>query len=186
LRKGKSIGISHPIYFDYLDYLEELEDQILLYKKLPVDDWEKETWKGFFIALQEKLGKGEWRYVPQKNGGFYVFYWHWKEAAINDHPFAYYLQLEEDKFCFKIHPKEEAHRRAVRSDFRDLLFSHGEKHHLPLKRNGRIGRFMTVAIVEDFSLSTDTDGMIDIDQTATQIERVEQMMKTLDEELELS
>ena len=29
-----------------------------------------DSWKGFYSELQERLGQGQWDYVPQKMAGF--------------------------------------------------------------------------------------------------------------------
>ena len=106
LNTGYKTGIRNEIFIDFYEHLRQIEQAVQSYKSLPLDKWNWDSWKGFYLELQNLLGVGEWDYVPQKNGGFLGFWWHWKDKELNGTGYDYYLQLEHQKFCFKLMPDD--------------------------------------------------------------------------------
>ena len=93
------------IFCDYVEYIQDIQRQTEAYQSLPVSDWSNYTWQGFYMALEKELQTGDWGYVPNKQGGFWGFYWHWKKASSNP-DVDIYLQLEEKKLCVKAYQKD--------------------------------------------------------------------------------
>ena len=94
----------HTNYYWYVEYIQDIQRQTEAYQSLPVSDWSYYTWQGFYMALEKELQNGDWGYVPNKQGGFWGFYWHWKKASSNP-DVDIYLQLEEKKLCVKAYQK---------------------------------------------------------------------------------
>ena len=92
------------IFCDYVEYIKSIQCQSEAYQSLPINNWSSYTWQGFYMALEKELQNGDWGYVPNKQGGFWGFYWHWEKASSNP-DVDIYLQLEEKKLCVKAYQK---------------------------------------------------------------------------------
>lgn len=181
LFEGKEMGITNAIYNDFLNYLENIEKAFRSYQTLPVDQWNStNSWKGFYSALQEELGDGDWGNVPQKNGGFVGFWWSFTNAEVDGHKFQYYLQLEQSKFCFKIYVNDKEVRRSVRKAFRKKLYAKAEDCKIRIKQNGRIGKTMTVAQLRTDYIKTNDKGMLDKDATVESLKQIEVMLRNIE------
>lgn len=183
LKSGKDRGITNEIYIDFLNYLENIDNSVNSYKILPVDKWHWDSWKGFYIELQKRLGQGDWDYVPQKNGGFLGFWWNWNYMKYKETGFDFYLQLEQNKFCFKISPTDISLNYEIRDYYKNLLFRHAEKIGLKIKRNGRCikgkTKTMTVAKLISNYIITDSNNIIDLNQTIEKIIEIESLINEI-------
>lgn len=183
LNRGKDIGISNEIFIDFLNYLQNIDNSVNSFKTLPIDQWHWDSWKGFYIELQKRLGQGEWDYVPQKNGGFLGFWWYWNYMEFNGNGFDYYLQLEHGKFCFKISPYNIESNYEIRDHYRNKLFQHASKSGLNIKRNGRCvkgkTKTMTVAKLDSSYIVSDSNNIIDLDLTVQKIKKIEELINEI-------
>lgn len=183
LIQGKESGISNAIYIDFLNYLQNIDNSVNSFRTLPLDKWHWDSWKGFYIELQKRLGTGEWDYVPQKNGGFLGFWWHWNYMEYNGNGFDYYLQLEHGKFCFKISPYNVQYNYEIRDYFRHKLFQHASKHNINIKRNGRCvkgkTKTMTVGKLTSSYIIKNSNNVVELDQTVEKIREIEQLMNEI-------
>ena len=180
LESGISLGIANNIYIDFYNYLKDIEESVQSYRKLPVSEWQWNSWKGFYTEISNKLGEGNWDYVPQKNGGFLGFWWYWNEDKYNGIEYEYYLQLEHHKFCFKIAVDNDDKNNSynIRNHYREKLFEKMKEYNIEIYQNGRIGKYMTVAALSEPYIKTDNKGFLDIDKT---IELVKQIQKAVSE-----
>ena len=183
LNEGKERGISNEIFTDFLNYLTNVDNSVNSFKTLPVDNWHWDSWKGFYIELQKRLGQGEWDYVPQKNGGFLGFWWHWNYMNFEETGFDFYLQLEHGKFCFKISPYDVQLNQEIRNYYRTKLFEHASKNNLKIKQNGRCvkgkTKTMTVAKLASDYIITDSNNIIDLDKTTEKIKEIQSLVKEI-------
>lgn len=179
LKSGKENGIKNEIYLDFLSYLNDIDVSVNSYQSLPINEWHRDSWKGFYIELQKRLGQGEWDYVSQKNGGFLGFRWNWNTKNYKDTGFKYYLQLEHSKFCFKLYPSQRDKAREVRDYYRSLLNTKAEEHGIHIYRNGRIGKYMTVAALSNDVRTTDENGILDMEKTIEEIRKIEKMVNEI-------
>ena len=64
LQEGKTLGVQNAIYDDYLSYLKDIENGIMSYQSIKLEDnWQWPSWIGFFKALNSELGSsGFWQY----------------------------------------------------------------------------------------------------------------------------
>ena len=173
---GKNQGITNSIYLDFYDYLIRIENSVQSFKTLPVNKWHWDSWKGFYAELQRQLNDGTWDYVPQKNGGFLGFWWHWKGKEFEDTGFDYYLQLEHGKFCFKLYPYKREKARQIRDYYRSLLYPKAKERNIEIYQNGRIGKWMTVAALRKAYIETDKNGFLDMEGTISTIKSIQNML----------
>ena len=173
---GIKQGVNDPIFNDYYDALKNKEASFQSYKLLPVPKWYLNSWKGFYSELQKKLGEGEWDYFPQKKGGSLVFLWYWKTRSVDNKVFDYYLQLEHNKFCFKLTLANREKADEVRDYYRGLLYQKAAEHNVEIYQKGRIGKNMTVAALKNPFIAVDKNGFLDMDSTIKNIRFVEKMM----------
>ncbi len=184
---GVEQGVEHPIFADYFDSLLRTEKRYQSYLTSKPENWSWDAVKGFFGHLQKNFG-GDWGYVPQMNGGFMGYWWHWKRMFTpSGTEFDIYLQIEHKKFCFKVAPiKTDMDKQSfknncyeIRDYARKILFDKAGDYDLPIKRNGRIGRTMTIAMMEprERFIHCNEHGLIDLDATT---EYIAKTMKMLD------
>lgn len=71
--------IQNPIFCDYLEYLEWIEDRTNSWRVLKIADWTPDSYIGFFKHLQKDLSNApaslwgkdcSWGYVANQSGGF--------------------------------------------------------------------------------------------------------------------
>lgn len=151
------------ILCDFSSYLRQIEDGVQSYRSTPPEKWSWDAWKGFYSRLQNETGDGNWDYVANPSGGFLGYWWHF----CGDDTFNVYLQLEQEKLCFKIWVKESAKRGKLRSYWHDKIMMAGRAQGLSVKRPRRfgLGQYMTVAVLADDYRRTSDDGLIEMDKT---------------------
>jgi hypothetical protein len=176
LESAIKAGVNNNILIDFYEHLTAIELSFQSYKTLPVSRWHWDSWKGFYTELAKQLGNGTWDYVPQKNGGFLGFWWCWLNKEHNGNKFEYYLQLEHNKFCFKLYPYKRENAEEIRQYYRSLLYPKAKESKINIYQNGRIGNYMTVAALSEQYLKTDDQGLIDFEKTVNLIKRIEKMI----------
>lgn len=171
LEEGQVKGVTNAIFIDYLCYLQELDEKVNGFQFNPVEKWSGYAWQGILHALQQGL-KGGWGYVPNPSNGFWALWWH----PYPDSPV--YLQLEEERFCVKVHANNPEHRRELRDETMKDVLEKSKKVGVPLKRPERLGhgKTMTVAISENY-LVENSHGLVDLEKTLLQLKRWERLLK---------
>ncbi|KAA9327225.1 hypothetical protein F0P96_18505 [Hymenobacter busanensis] len=84
-------GVNNEIFVDFVEYLATIENQTQTYSTIQniISDWRAA--EGFYLQLQEQLGKwSDWGYVSNPTGGFLGFWYNWAET--ND--YSLYIQIE--------------------------------------------------------------------------------------------
>lgn len=160
---GKLAKSQSDIFRDFGDYLRQIEDDVQSYRVLPPTEWSWNSWKGFYTDIQQQLQDGNWDYVANPAGGFLGFWWHFdgtNECEV-------YLQLEQEKFCFKISVDDAEKRRALRQLWYEKISSKCPEYGLKAKRPDRFGngQYMTVAILDQEYRVVNGDGFINLEDT---------------------
>jgi len=168
----------NAILIDYRDYLQSISDKVESYKLKELSEWDWYAWIGFYLELQKRLGHGDWDYVANPTGGFLGFWWHFQG---NDEC-EQYLQLEQDKFCFKIWVKNDNERKTLRSRWHEVIINKAIDRDVDLNlvkpsRFGN-GEYMTVCVFEGEYRETE-DGIIDMDQTIAKFKRAENLLESV-------
>lgn len=172
---------SNSILLDYRDYLQSISDKVESYKSLPIDKWGWYSWVGFYLRLQRELGSGNWDYVANPNGGFLGFWWHFQ----GDDNCEQYLQLEQDKFCFKIKVNNSSDRSSLRSKWHKTIKAKGSKpeYGLNLIKPSRFGngKYMTVCIYDSEYREYDSNQIINVDKTVQKLRKAEELLEEVQE-----
>ena len=164
----------NDIIIEYTKHLQMIDKSIKSYQTLPIDKWHYNSWKGFFIKLQKRLGDGNWDYVSNPNGGFLGFWWNWK----HNNEFHIYLQIDHcmRKITVKLHTKTgKKIEKSIVNKWKKLIQYNKDGIIINKPRVVRTGKSVTIGIVENEFRVTNADGIIDIDKTLDFIHRVEEI-----------
>lgn len=176
LRAGK--GVSSDVFQSYFSHLQHLEDQVESYRTRPVSEWGWHSWIGFYKALKQHLGEGNWGYVPNQSGGF-LGYW------LGFYGVCHVQLANNQELRFRISVKDASQRSILRRQwFRQITKnseSFGFKTKKPLKFGS--GESMIVALLDapDFR-QQDENGYIDMVATASLILQAKALIQRLEAE----
>lgn len=167
LQRGRKNGVNHPIFLDYITYLEKLESKINGYKLKTILDWDGYAWQGFYMELQKHFD-GNWGYVSNPRGGFWGFWW--KPQSQKN----YYLQLEQQVLCVKVEAEDVQDLKEFRNKEMASVLFESEKYGLNLKKPERLstGKTMTIARKANY-IHTQENGLIDMDRTIEELKKFE-------------
>ncbi len=173
LNNGRRAGVQHPIFLDYCEYLQRIEDRACSFGTLPLNEWDSYSWQGFYLELQKVLG-GNWGYVPNQSGGFMGFWWHSYDCEDCE----VYLQLDEKRFCFEIAVPEKSARTSFRRQWYDAIMQASRNFSYPITKPKRFGhgRCMTVAILDGDHRQSDANGILDLEATVKYLRKLEKVM----------
>ncbi len=168
------------ILIDYRDYLQSISDQVESYKSLPIKKWKWYSWVGFYIRLQKEFDSGNWGHISNPKGGFLGFWWHFQ----GDENCKQYLQLEQNKLCFKIRVNKLSERSNLRSKWHKIIKAKGSESDsgLNLVKPSRFGngRYMTVCIYDGEYREYRHDRTIDIGKTIQKFRTAEALLKAVE------
>jgi hypothetical protein len=169
LKKGKDSGVTNSIFADFHRHLQSIEEAVQSFPDVPPQDWKRKQWMGFFTALREKLGDGEWEVRGHAGGSSLPFRWHWREDKL--------LALSEGKLIFKIEVKEKMHRKAKWVEWNQLLMAKSGTSGINLiKPKRKLGKRMTVAVLDGDYRQRDNRGLLDLPRTVDMLRRAEALM----------
>lgn len=175
---------TNTILVDYRGYLQSISNKVERYRTLEVSQWKEKcppAWVGFYLELQKRLGLSDkhcWDYVPNQTGGFLGFHCHWQGNDFCQQ----YLQLEEDKLCFKIWVKNKEERRALRSKWYAIIKEKSKNYGFDIVRPNRFGfgECMTVGVFNG-EYRESNNGILDIEQTVALLRKAESLLKSVHE-----
>jgi hypothetical protein len=171
--QGNEVAYTHSdIYTDFVDYLQNLENAVQSFRTLPVAEWKKRSWIGFFQYLQTIMETANWDYVPNRAGGFmglWGFTQHLEDVIV-------YLQLEQDKICFKMCMTDKVNRRKKREELNQLFITEASLFNLQVTKpdNFGSGTHMTFAVLRTEVINKSNPHPIDL-------RAVDTLMTTLNE-----
>lgn len=176
LQEGYKRNITDSIFNDYYQHLLSTEEAYNKYKTAPLHEWKGLAWQGFYSELQNAGILGEWDYVSNPQGGFYGFWWHWKNGG----DCQLYLQLEQEKLCVKIEVADKEKRAYLRTNWCQKVLEKSRDFQLHVKKPSRFGngRYMTVAVLENYII-TNKDGILDLTSTIDVLKRAEKLLDAL-------
>lgn len=159
------------IYTDYHNYLQSIEEAVQSFKSKPVKEWKKWAWIGFFQHVQSYLGEGNWGYVANASGGFMGF---WGLGHRVENNIDIYLQIEEEKICFKVSVPNKEGRSKIRNELYKLFKSEASNFDLKVTKPKRFGsgRHMTFAVLNTDVF--DSENSIDLQQIDKLIDEVQE------------
>jgi hypothetical protein len=153
LDRGVAVGVKNDVFTDFHSYLRRIEEAVESFPAVLPDKWHRKQWEGFFTAIRDKLGDGDWGVRGHGGGGSLRFRWNQKQSR--------YLRLEgsELAFCLEMLASERADwsNRLIRT-----ACTMGVSIILGRKSSGNT---MTVAVLERDYRQRDVQGLLDINQT---------------------
>lgn len=171
LDQGEVAGVGSDIFADFQRRMRRIEAAVQSYSSVPLGEWDYDPhrWVGFFLALQQRLGEGNWKYVPNQRGGFMGFWWHWRGDK--------YLQLERAKLCFKTNVSDPAQQTAKWKEWNLALLQRNGDSGVKIKRSRRKeGDCMTVAVLAADYRQPDAQGRLDFEKTVQVLRDAEAFM----------
>ncbi len=167
---------NNAILIDYRSHLQKISMWEESYIVERLEKWYWYSWMGFYSRLQsEGIDCVDWGYVPNPRGGFLAFWWHFQ----GDDTCGQYLQLEEDKLCFKIWVKNKEERYSLRQKWSRVVMAENldQKFGLDLNRPKRFGsgEYMTICLVENYRQVSD-NGLIDMNKTLEVLKTAEKLL----------
>ena len=172
---------NNPLVINYRCYLQEIEDATQSYKKLNVKDWDWYSWQGFFMELEKSFSDLQWEHVNNQSGGFWGAYW---SFAKTDKNLEIYLQLEENKLCFKIGYFGKENSSEVRDKCHEILMEISHKDALnEIVRPDKFGAgtCMTIAVVKPENIFT--DGALDLTALVEKLKRYKKVINDCAEKI---
>lgn len=171
-------GTSNAIFHDYLVWLQHWDTRVEAYRARPFGEWDGYAWIGFYKALKEQLGEGNWGYVPNQSGGFLGFWCGFEDIL--------HIQLvDNQELRFRIDVPEASIRAALRRHWHHKIVTHSEAFGLKTKKPTRFGHghSMVVAMLasEDYR-QTDHNGQLDMQATVDVIRRAIALVKNVTSE----
>jgi hypothetical protein len=166
---------NNAIARDFHDHLRKVEENVRAFNRLPLQEWNRYAWQGFYSELQSELGYGNWDDVANPSGGFLGYWWHWHEDVTSKQ----YLQLEESKLCFKIQVDDATMRGNLRSHWSERILAAAGPADLKVIRPQRFraSLAMTVALLEGEYRMMNTGGSLDIVGTVEVLRQAEAILE---------
>ena len=173
----------NDIIVDYHKNLENLNKKINSYSTKPLNEWYWYSWQGFYSELQKRIGGGNWEYVSNAAGGFLGFWWNSNYAKTDGKEFDFYLQLEQDKFVFKLYAYKENERREIRGFYRKHLYKKAKELNIGISKFGRLGKSMGVAKLNSEYRITNEEGLLNIEATVKNLRGIMRLINETEEEI---
>jgi hypothetical protein len=170
LESGIQLGVRNDIFMAFHCHLRDIEDTVRSYSAVPCQEWKKNhlIWRGFFMALQERLGATDWNYDGHPGGQSLSFRWHWIDNK-------YYLHLEGSKLRFKIAVEAESQRFGEWTKLKQGLMIQKELDGVRIQLF-RSGKRMTVGFLDLDYRQVDKQGLLDMDRTVDVLRAAERAM----------
>ena len=175
--------IKNNIFIDFYERITNIEKLSTEFFKKNLNNWNGYDWQGFFLSLEKQKSVCKWGFANNRSGGFWYAFleWnYWKNHYL-------YIQLEQDKLCFKLSTEEvdlsSSERSIVRDELYNLIIEKattlGFKEIRKPDRFGN-GTYMTVAIVDKENWLANDKGFVN---TQKVVENLTKYLKFLQEEI---
>jgi hypothetical protein len=169
LQRGEALGVKNDIFTDFHRYLRGIEQAVQSFMMVPLQQWERPQWKGFFMALKEKLGDGEWATRGHGGGGSLTFRWQRRDNK--------YLRLHEDELAFCLEVTDDLHQEAQSVEWKRKLMAKNGTAGISITTSRRkLGKRMTVAVLIGNYRQRDDRGLLDLDRTVERLQKAEVLM----------
>lgn len=168
-----------PDFWNYLVQIDKEHD----WKNIVLKDWTKHTWMAFYAQLEEDGITDYWHKVDNRSGGFQNALLSYD--GLDGYPL--YLQIEQDSLAFKVKSKRDFDRSeeeeipfldkskmmVLLNNSREWLLSVAsslEKEKRPVKTHKRVGKWMTIARVEQENWMGDVENTISYPAVIAQLQ----------------
>ncbi len=173
LESGKQLGIENDIFSDFCRHLRDLEESVQGFRTTRLKGWDRQQWKGFFMALKEKLGDGDWDHRGHTGGGSITFRWHARDET--------YLALDRGTLYFKIFVDDASQREAKWDEWQGKFkhLTRDETVGIKVRKSPRLGRRMTIAVLNGDYRKVSDEGRLDLVRTLEILRNAEKLMDTV-------
>ena len=186
--KTYSANISNQIFNDYLDYLQNIENQTESYLSKKINEWSWWAWQGFLMNLFEYVTEGSpkewenWKYIINPRGGFWGLFWRWMKIE----PGVWiYLQIELEMgesvrkwLCFKVYVENKERRSEIREKLFNITQQLGKYDKQKNRPNFRSGEYMTFWI-QSKDIFSNGDELINLQDIKDKIDISEKLLKKI-------
>lgn len=158
LADGEKAGVMNHIFVDFHRHVRGIEEAVQSFAVSSPRDWKRKQWIGFFINLQERLTDGEWAVRGHGGGGSLTFRWNRHDGR--------YLRLHGKKLSFCLEVPQQALQSTERDKWSQTLKSIAGLGGISIiSCRRKLGRRMTVAILNGDYRRLYTTGLLDMDKT---------------------
>jgi hypothetical protein len=176
----------NDIFIDFYERLTRIEKINNEFENKNIGEWEGSDWEGFFQYLEKEKVLNNWGYVNNPNGGFWSGFLIWVEDG--DYPV--YIQLEQNKLCFKIstHKRDgveipqNTSRGEIRKEYHDFIINKAKDFgFIYIKRPNRFGNgnYMTVAIVDSENWLGENNSIVNKEKVIKSLTEYKDFLKTI-------
>lgn len=170
----------NSILTDFIEHVQGLHDSYNSFQLVPPSNWNGHSWVGFFQFIESKIEIIKWHWVNNPGGGFWNLCLTWK--GWNNFPV--YMQLEEEKLCFKIALSEDQTEldnnhtdiNGVQDQIRDWLFSFVQENQFDIirkpNRYAHQGNYRTFAVIDSQNWLGNRDEMLDPEGVVTRLKKI--------------
>ena len=168
--------ITNQIFTEFRDHLAEIENHTNSYGTLQRITSSWRAAEGFFMALQEELQEGDWRYVNNAGGGFLGFWYHWCRFERGN----LYIQIEntvQGTISLAIKIDKWKPETSVLHHILDGLKEIAPSYELMIRKPNRYkaGQTSTVAIVDN-AFPVNSEGKFDLNKFVTTLQSLKQTL----------
>ncbi len=163
LEQGISNNIGNEVFKSFYKHLKRIDERFKSFQNKPVGNWDWDGWKGFYAVLKDNIEEGGWGYVANPSGGFMGYWWNFNDQD----ECTVYLQLEDDKLCFKVSVDKESNYSEIRNKWYRKVIEASKSTDLNIRKPARFGhgKQMTVAVLDKDYRKTDSNGILDLEET---------------------
>lgn len=176
-------NIKNNIFIDFRERITNIEKLSTEFLKKSLNDWNGYDWQGFFLSLEKQKSVCKWGFANNRSGGFWYAIVNWEYRG--DYPV--YIQLEQDKLCFKLSTEEvdlsSSERSIVRNELYNLIIEKANALGLDeIRKPDRFGngKYMTVAIVDKENWLANEKGFVNAQKV---VENLTKYLNFLREEI---
>lgn len=175
LEEGMSNNIENEVFKSFYKHLKRIDERFNSFQNKPVGDWDWDGWKGFYTVLKDNLDDGGWDYVANPSGGFMGYWWNF----IDLDQCTIYLQLENEKLCFKISVDQEENYSKIRNRWHRKVLEASKSSDLNIRKPARFGhgKQMTIAVLDGDYRQTDADKIIDLEETLNSLKEAVRILE---------
>lgn len=169
--------VNNEIFNDFKSYLTTIEHLTSSYETLKSINSNLNTAEGFYIKLQELIPEWtDWKYVPNKTGGFLGFWYHWVKGK----NFDLYIQIENiigKKIQVNIKIGNWNPKMETLNEILAALQLGAGKYALQIIKpvKYRLGKTSTLGIVNDIFIS-DKDGNMNLNQLLIHLQNLQSLL----------
>lgn len=183
---------------NYVDFLlsfaelcdSQIKNELAIYEKHILDsywdfqnikykDWSINQYKGFFRALQKKLNQGEGKQDSEFGDLWYFDFFELKKGKTS-----IYFRLKHNKEYLEIRAgfDSQKDKKSQRKVLIQKIKNELESHNINFKTEKNPGRswyYTTLGNVEDPIIATDSNGLLNIDNTIQQLKKYQSILDAL-------